>query len=158
MVKTPEDYRKKYPGGIMSKKAVQKPAASPTCCQPARPSGVTVPDELPEEPAVEVAEPIEVAFEKAEKATQKIGQALVNLAQQIGPPDDEPLLISGVMSRVLRNNKYELMRTGSGHLTIVLSGRDDHFNQENILILTPNQWRDLSREINVMLKQLEVKE
>jgi len=61
VVKTPEDYKKKYPGGILSMKAVRKPAEEPkvqvedvhipatssSCCQPARPSGVTVPDEIP---------------------------------------------------------------------------------------------------------------
>ena len=64
--KTPEDFQKKYPGGVLKMKPPELPAEppklevqdevtawpekpSPTCCQPAKPSGVSVPDDLPEE-------------------------------------------------------------------------------------------------------------
>lgn len=86
---------------------------SPTCCQPAKPSGVTVPDELPE----------------------------------------EQLAIAALMSNVVPNYKYELLKMSSV-VFMVLNWQDKMTNQEHNLILTPDQWQRLSKEIITALKQL----
>lgn len=86
---------------------------SPTCCQPAKPSGVTVPDELPE----------------------------------------EQLAIAALMSNVVPNYKYELLKMSAG-VVMVLNWQDKLTSQEHNLILTPDQWRKLSKEIITALKQL----
>lgn len=153
VVKTPEDYKKKYPGGIMSKKAVQKPAeepkmqvedeiaawdpskaeeigkrlkemptqpvldvsipaASPTCCQPARPSGVTVPDEI-------------------------------------------PLTVCGVRSGFRENARFETADE-SGFMTFVWT--DVFGNEEKRLTLSAEEWKRMTAEIPQAMRQLGVSE
>ena len=125
--------------------------ASPTCCQPARPSGVTVPDELPEE---EPAEPN--GLEKASDAMEHIGRAASEALQQI-TEIEEPLETLAVRSRVkgyyqITDVRNEMSEDRYVHLIWL----DLVTREERSIGMSASDWLRLAKEIPVALKQLGV--
>ena len=121
---------------------VESYGASPTCCQPARPSGVTVPDEIPEET-------------KRDDAFKKVAEAMKKLAY-IGKPDPEPMEVIGVRSRVKGHYMKSEVVPGIGDDVgyVHLIWRDIRTMEERSLGLGVDEWLRLAEEIPKALKAL----
>lgn len=113
-----------------------------TCCAPARESGVTVPDEIPEETKKDDA------FKKVAEAMKKVVCA--------GKTDPEPMEIVGVRSRVKgyymksEVNPEQVNVTGYVHLI----WRDLMTREERSIGLSVEEWKKLAEEIPQAMKQL----
>lgn len=116
---------------------------SPTCCQPARESGVEVPDELPEE------EPKTVKFSgrEYEKLEPEKEDPSVNR-------EPDSLDIAAVRSRAANGYKYERIFGIGSEDNVALIWRDPVSRGENSLIFSVENWQRLAEEIPQMLKQL----
>lgn len=98
---------------------------SPTCCQPAKPSGVTVPDELPKE-------------EPAMKAYP-------------GPM----LQVCAILSNVVKTTRYENSTLHAGSIKYMdYVYRDEVTKEERHLNLSADTWARLALEIPQALRQL----
>ena len=113
---------------------------SPTCCQPARESGVEVPDELPEE-APKTVEFSDKGYVRAKREKEE-------------KPADRPLDIAAVRSRAVNGYKYERIFGIGSEDNVALIWRDPVSRGENSLIFSVENWQRLAEEIPQMLKQL----
>ena len=113
-----------------------------TCCAPARESGVTVPDEIPEET-------------KKDDAFKKVAEAMKKVVCT-GKTDPEPMEIVGVRSRVKgyymksEVNPEQVNVTGYVHLI----WRDLMTREERSIGLSVEEWKKLAEEIPQAMKQL----
>lgn len=113
-----------------------------TCCAPARESGVTVPDEIPEET-------------KKDDAFKKVAEAMKKVVCT-GETDPEPMEIVGVRSRVKgyymksEVNPEQVNVTGYVHLI----WRDLMTREERSIGLSVEEWKKLAEEIPQAMKQL----
>lgn len=118
-----------------------------TCCAPAKPSGVTVPDEIPEE----VVEYKGKEYVKAEPEVTRIEQTAENIQMVPKPAEPEkkrkkPRLVeieTDLGSYRKNPKKIEFRRA------------DDESDYINRLAMYPEQWRQLAEEIEDVLAMLE---
>lgn len=113
-----------------------------TCCAPARESGVTVPDEIPEETKKDDA------FKKVAEAMKKVVCA--------GETDPEPMEVVGVRSRV--KGYYMKAEVNPEHVNVAgyvhLIWRDLMTREERSIGLSVEEWKRLAEEIPQAMKQL----
>lgn len=113
-----------------------------TCCAPARESGVTVPDEVPEET-------------KKDDAFKKVAEAVKKVVYT-GKPDPEPMEVIGVRSRVKGYYmKAEVHHNAVDDTRFVhLIWRDLITHEERSIGLSVEKWKQLADEIPQAMKQL----
>lgn len=143
---------------------------SPTCCQPARESGVEVPDELPkEEPKTvefngkeyEKLEPeklTNVPFDQRNPENSIPGkpdlESIEVYVEKEKPEKQKLLTIAAVRSDVADGYKYERVFGIGNNDNVALAWRDPMTRGENSLIFSAENWQRLAEEIPQMLKQL----
>lgn len=115
---------------------------SPTCCQPARESGVSVPDEIPEET-------------KRDDAFKKVAEAMKKVVCT-EKTDPEPMEIVGVRSRVkgyyMKAEVNPALADGSSYVHLIW--RDLVTREERSIGLSVEEWKQLAEEIPQAMKQL----
>lgn len=131
---------------------MEKP--SPTCCQPAKPSGVTVPDELPGDqkehmPAKEYRETVKFEPKVPEGAHSML------IADEINAWPEKVLTVCAVMSNVKKTARYENSTLHAGSVPYMsFVWRDDVSKEEKQLNLPASTWAGLAKEIPLALRQL----
>lgn len=121
--------------------------ASPTCCQPAKPSGVTVPDELPGDKTEHMSAKEYSGVLKMEAKKPEGEPYRAHITDEIAEGDTLP--VCAVKSRI----------KGEWHLSTVegcvhLIWEDKITHEERSLGLPAADWQKLAKEIPVMLMQL----
>ena len=116
---------------------------SPTCCQPARPSGVTVPDELPEEPD---------GYQRVVAASRAMLEEIKTAkdAKPIYPIGEEEMVFS-VKKMDSKLGVWEYNREKD--LYIFQSNFYDD-RQLNVLALTIKDWLNLAAEIPKAIRKM----
>lgn len=113
-----------------------------TCCAPARESGVTVPDEIPEET-------------KKDDAFKKVAEAMKKVVCT-GKTDPEPMEIVGVRSRVkgyyMKAEVNPALVDGNRYVHLIW--RDLVTRDERSIGLSVEDWKKLAEEIPQAMKQL----
>ena len=113
-----------------------------TCCAPARESGVTVPDEIPEET-------------KKDDAFKKVAEAMKKVVCT-GETDPEPMEIVGVRSRVkgyyMKAEVNPALVDGNRYVHLIW--RDLVTRDERSIGLSVEDWKKLAEEIPQAMKQL----
>jgi len=113
-----------------------------TCCAPARESGVTVPDEIPEET-------------KKDDAFKKVAEAMKKVVCT-GKTDPEPMEIVGVRSRVkgyyMKAEVNPALVDGNRYVHLIW--RDLVTREERSIGLSVEDWKKLAEEIPQAMKQL----
>ena len=113
-----------------------------TCCAPARESGVTVPDEIPEET-------------KKDDAFKKVAEAMKKVVCT-GETDPEPMEIVGVRSRVkgyyMKSEVNPALVDGNRYVHLIW--RDLVTREERSIGLSVEDWKKLAEEIPQAMKQL----
>lgn len=113
-----------------------------TCCAPARESGVTVPDEIPEET-------------KKDDALKKVAEAMKKVVNT-GKTDPEPMEIVGVRSRVkgyyMKAEVNPALVDGNRYVHLIW--RDLVTREERSIGLSVEDWKKLAEEIPQAMKQL----
>lgn len=113
-----------------------------TCCAPARESGVTVPDEIPEET-------------KKDDAFKKVAEAMKKVVCT-GKTDPEPMEIVGVRSRVkgyyMKSEVNPALVDGNRYVHLIW--RDLVTRDERSIGLSVEDWKKLAEEIPQAMKQL----
>ena len=128
---------------VKTEKLKEKPARPvTTCCAPAPGSGVTVPDEIPEETKRDDA------FKKVSEAVKKVFYT--------EKPDPEPMEVIGVRSRVKGHYMKSEVVPGIGDDVgyVHLIWRDIRTMEERSLGLGVDEWLRLAEEIPKALKAL----
>ena len=113
-----------------------------TCCAPARESGVTVPDEIPEET-------------KKDDAFKKVAEAMKKVVCT-GETDPEPMEVVGVRSRVkgyyMKAEVNPALVDGNRYVHLIW--RDLVTREERSIGLSVEEWKRLAEEIPQAMKQL----
>ena len=113
-----------------------------TCCAPARESGVTVPDEIPEET-------------KKDDAFKKVAEVMKKVVYT-GKTDPEPMEIVGVRSRVkgyyMKAEVNPTLANGAEYVHLIW--RDLVTREERSIGLSVEDWKKLAEEIPQAMKQL----
>lgn len=120
-----------------------------TCCAPAKPSGVTVPDEIPEE----VVEYKGKEYVKAEPEVTRIEQTAEKIqlekpAEQVKPEKKRKKPRTIEIETDLGSYRKEEGK-------IVFRRVDNNKDYNNKLAMIPEQWRQLAEEIEDVLAMLE---
>lgn len=145
---------------------------SPTCCQPARESGVEVPDELPEEEPktvefngkeYEKLEPEKMTnlpFDPRNPEASLPGKVDMNsievYVEKKSEPKPEPMEIVGVRSRVkgyyMKSEVNPTLANGARYVHLIW--RDLVTREERSIGLSVEEWKQLAEEIPQAMEQL----
>jgi hypothetical protein len=127
---------------------------SPTCCQPAPESGVTVPDDL----ALNAAQKAGVSVDHAANSVKKMAEAMRSATEQANKFVSSQLDIVAVGSRAVKNGRYQKsdihFDCEGGNKWVHLIWRDLVTKDEKSMSLHVDDWLRLAEEIPAAMKQL----